>query len=62
VHRQVILALLGDRAVVDVLVAVIARIGRGVAAAPERDVQPVRRKNGAVDEVGIASVQVLFQL
>src|SRR5215470_2320266 len=38
VHREVVLALLGDRAVVDVLVGVIAGVWRRIGEAAERDV------------------------
>src|SRR6185503_1076413 len=36
-HREVVLPLLGDRAVVDALVRVVARVRRGLAEAAERD-------------------------
>src|SRR5204863_1736990 len=61
VHREVVLALLGDRAVVDALVGVVARIGCRVGEAAEGDVHLARREHGAVDEVGLARAQPLAE-
>src|SRR5205823_12990654 len=50
VDGEIVLALLADRAVVDVLVRVIARIGRTRREAAEREVHLARREHRAVDE------------
>ena len=61
-HRQVVLALLADRAVVDALVGVIARVGRAGGEAPERQVHLARREHRAVDEVGVLRAQPRAEL
>ena len=61
-HRQVVLALFADRAVVDALVGVIAGVRRGGGEAPERQVHLARREYCAVDEVGVLRAQARAEL
>jgi hypothetical protein len=61
VYGKVILTLLGDRAVIDVLVGVIAGVRRRIAEPAERDEKPLRRKNRAVYEIGSALAQAFLQ-
>src|SRR5256885_10028841 len=61
VDAEIVFALLGDRAVIDFLVRVVARIRRLVDESAQRNKKLALIENSAVDEVCVARLEMLFK-